>query len=132
MKLYHFYFINLGVLCLVLSVHGFAEYKEPPAFQCPEFGLYPCLCVGESDEGIVVGCENTNLASMAVGLKQAKVKMANLTISNCNIEKLYGDVFRSNEIAKIILKDVSFPANHYWKIFERIIADNMNIKEIQT
>ena len=86
-------------------MHGFAEYKEPPAFQCPEFGLYPCLCTGESDEGIVVKCENTNLASMAVGLTQAKVKMANLTISNCNIEKLYGDVFRSNEITKIVIED---------------------------
>jgi len=102
MELFH---LQIGVLCFVLSVHGFAEYKEPPAFQCPEFGLYPCLCMGESDEGIVVKCENTNLASMAVGLKQAKVKMANLTISNCNIEKLYGDVFRSNEITKIVIED---------------------------
>jgi len=95
----------LGILGLVVGVHSFAEYKEPPAFQCPEFGLYPCNCTGESDQGIGVVCENTNLASMAVGLKQAQVKIANLTIINCNIERLYGDVFRTNEVTKIVIED---------------------------
>ena len=36
-----------------------------------------------------------------------------------------------NEIAKILLKDVSFPAHHYWKIFERIIAENLDMTEIR-
>jgi len=100
----------LGVFSLVVGVNSFAEYKAPPAFQCPEFGLYPCRCTKESDEGIVVECENTNLASMAVGLKQAKVKIANLTITNCNIEKLYGDVFRANEVTKIVIEDTPIRA----------------------
>lgn len=95
----------IGVFSLVVGVHGYAEYQQPPAFQCPEFGLYPCNCTKESDEGIVVVCENTNLASMAVGLKQAKVKIANLTIINCNIEKLYGDVFRTIEVTKLVIED---------------------------
>ena len=42
---------------------------------------------------------------------------------------LYKDI--KNEIAKIILKDVSFPAHHYWKIFERIIAENLDMTEIR-
>ena len=46
------------------------------------------------------------VASMAVGLRQAtKVQIANLTITNCNMERLYGDVFRSNNIVKIIIRD---------------------------
>ena len=45
-------------------------------------------------------------ASMAVGLRAAaKVQIANLTITNCNIERLFGDVFRANNIAKIIVID---------------------------
>ena len=45
-------------------------------------------------------------ASMAVGLRAAaKVQIANLTITNCNMERLFGDVFRANNIGKIIIKD---------------------------
>ena len=51
-------------------------------------------------------CENTNLASMAVGLRQAdNIKIANLTITNCNVERLYGDIFRNSQIVKIIIED---------------------------
>eukprot|EP00092_Neocalanus_flemingeri_P025507 GFUD01027655.1.p1 GENE.GFUD01027655.1~~GFUD01027655.1.p1 ORF type:complete len:1068 (-),score=163.25 GFUD01027655.1:152-3355(-) len=100
-----FCLLAIGVFSLVVGVHSFAEYQHPPAYLCPEFGLYPCNCTKESDEGIVVVCENTNLASMSVGLKQSKVKIANLTIINCNIERLYGDVFRSNEVTKIVIED---------------------------
>ena len=90
----------------MVGVSGFAEYQKPPDFTCPEFGVFPCNCTAESDAGIAILCENTNLASMAVGLKQAdNVKIANLTILNCNIERLYGDIFRSNQIVKIIIED---------------------------
>ena len=68
--------------------------------------MYPCNCTAESDDGIAVECDNTNLASMAVGLRAARdTKIANLTITNCNIERLYGDVFRSSNIVKIIIED---------------------------
>ena len=51
-------------------------------------------------------CENTNLASMAVGLRQADdIKIANLTIINCNMERLYGDIFRTSQIVKLIIED---------------------------
>ena len=69
---------------------GFAQYQKPPDFMCPEFGenhyfryvfmcmyddgtgwliqmfgliagVYPCNCTAESDEGIAVECDNTNL-----------------------------------------------------------------------
>ena len=45
-------------------------------------------------------------ASMAVGLRAASdVLIANLTITDCNIERLYGDVFRFNKIEKIMIVD---------------------------
>ena len=95
-----------SLLLLVVSVSGFAEYQKPPDFTCPEFGVFPCNCTAESDAGIAILCENTNLASMAVGLRQAdNVKIANLSIINCNVERLYGDIFRNSQIVKIIIED---------------------------
>ena len=32
-------------------------------------------------------------------------KIKNLTIVNCNVEKLYGDIFRTNKITKLVIKD---------------------------
>ena len=72
-------------------------------------------------QGIAVHCENTNLASMAVGLRRFVFcwafcifirllhrtggKIKNLTIVNCNLERLYGDVFRTNKITKLVIRD---------------------------
>ena len=74
-----------------------------------------------SFQGIAVHCENTNLASMAVGLRRFGFcwafcifirllhrtggKIKNLTIVNCNLERLYGDVFRTNKITKLVIRD---------------------------
>ena len=74
-----------------------------------------------SCQGIAVHCENTNLASMAVGLRRFDFvdffcifirllhrtggKIKNLTIVNCNLERLYGDVFRTNKITKLVIRD---------------------------
>ena len=45
-------------------------------------------------------------ASMAVGLRAAaKVQIANLTITNCNIERLFGDVFKSLTVKKLHIVD---------------------------
>ena len=32
--------------------------------------LYPCNCSGSSDDGVNVKCNNTNIASLSVGLRQ--------------------------------------------------------------
>ena len=32
-------------------------------------------------------------------------KIKNLTIVNCNLERLYGDVFRTNKITKLVIRD---------------------------
>ena len=66
-----------------MSVSGFAEYQKPPDFTCPEFGVYPCNCTAESDDGIAILCENTNLASMAVGLREGFKKI--LKMYKCDL-----------------------------------------------
>ena len=68
------------------------------------------------------------VASMAVGLRAATdVLIANLTITDCNIERLYGDVFRFNKIEKIIIVDTPIRdiAN------DTFIAVGDHIKEFQ-
>ena len=79
------FFLASGLLVIVSGVSGFAQYQKPPDFLCPEFGkifhshinnifaptakyilliiagVYPCNCTAESDEGIAVECDNTNL-----------------------------------------------------------------------
>ena len=90
-------------------------------------------------QGIAVLCENTNLASMAVGLRRfsdflsylsylysyrAGGKIKNLTIVNCNVEKLYGDIFRTNKITKLVIKDTPIrfycrKVGHQTPIFEK-------------
>jgi len=99
-------------LLLVLMINGFLppasgskQWVAPPLHPCPDFPLIPCNCTAGTDEGIAVLCENTNLASMAVGLRRAGGKIKNLTIVNCNVEKLYGDIFRTNKITKLVIKD---------------------------
>jgi len=87
------------------SAVGSAVFYVPPAYTCPETIIHPCSCVGESDDGIDVVCDNTNLASMAVGLSQVKIKVRDLNITNCNIERLYGDVFRHLDVQNILIKD---------------------------
>ena len=62
---------------------------------------------------------------MAVGLRQAdNVKIANLTIINCNIERLYGDIFRNNQIVKIIIEDTPIRYRRKLKLLLIMINDN--------
>ena len=70
---------------------------------------------------------------MAVGLRQAdNVKIANLTIINCNIERLYGDIFRNNQIVKIIIEDTPIRYRRKLKLLLIMINDNdlFNVSEI--
>ncbi|GJQ76084.1 hypothetical protein Trydic_g1836 [Trypoxylus dichotomus] len=82
-----------------------AEYIPPgPKYRCPKelLLLHPCKCESESDVGITVLCENTNLASMSVGLNNLatfKLPIERLTISKCHISRLYGSL-----LYKLILR----------------------------
>ena len=63
------FLLSQGLLVSVLlvgCVHGYAQYEKPPDWTCPEFGVYPCNCTAESDQGIAIECYNTNLGKQAV------------------------------------------------------------------
>lgn len=70
------------------------EYIPPgPAFRCPKdkYLLHPCSCDIESDVGITVSCNNTNLASMSVALNNLaafKLPIEKLTIYKCHIGEI--------------------------------------------
>jgi len=88
---WHWIFV---LIVFVLSTNG--EYIEPgPKYRCPKTGssselaLHPCRCVADSDNGLALHCENSNLATLSVGLSNVAslgdVIVDNLTISSCNI-----------------------------------------------
>lgn len=90
----------LKYMCLVVLVGLAKEVRcqkwvdPPPKYQCPEdWEIYPCKCVNEGDEGLHVECSNTNLAAVGYAIKLVKPLIHTLVISNCNIEKLYGNIF---------------------------------------
>ncbi|XP_063228922.1 chaoptin [Bacillus rossius redtenbacheri] len=86
----------LWLLAAVQLVAG--EYIPPgPRYRCPDkpLLLYPCKCIRSGDEGIGVLCENTNLASVSVGLANLaslKLPIHDLTFYKCNMGKLYGSL----------------------------------------
>ncbi|KAJ8943742.1 hypothetical protein NQ314_009660 [Rhamnusium bicolor] len=76
-----------------------AGYIPPgPLYRCPKekLLLHPCSCDTESDQGITVSCNNTNLASMSIALNNLatfRLQIENLMIYKCNVARLYGSVF---------------------------------------
>ncbi|CAH2016319.1 unnamed protein product [Acanthoscelides obtectus] len=93
------------LLILLLLELVTAEYIPPgPSYRCPKdkLLLHPCTCDVESDFGISVSCNNTNLASMSIGLNNLatfRLPIERLTIYRCHFTRLYGSLFH-----KLILK----------------------------
>ena len=79
--------------------------ESEPKYACPDRPLYPCNCTSSSDEGIQLKCNNTNIASLAVGLSQVRTLIHKLDISECNMEKLYGDIFKHKTIKVMRIED---------------------------
>lgn len=83
-----FFFYTLALWLLSIAS---CEYIPPgPAYRCPKDALllHPCSCDSESDFGITVSCNNTNLASMSVGLNNLatfQLPIERLTIYKCHI-----------------------------------------------
>ncbi|XP_050530520.1 chaoptin isoform X1 [Daktulosphaira vitifoliae] len=109
--------VLLMIIITILMCRVNGGYEEPgPKYRCPKKGsiieqsLYPCRCVAESDNGLALHCENSNLASLSVGLSNVPslkndIQIDNLTISSCNIGRLYGDLFYSTVINRIFIQD---------------------------
>lgn len=97
------------LLLLVASVAG--EYIPPgPRYRCPEnpIMLYPCQCVGGGDDGLKARCENSNLASMSVGLSNLaslNMPIETLTFYKCNIGRLYGTMLYPLRVRVLRIED---------------------------
>ena len=63
---------QLLVLLVLLPLSLCQWVDPPPRYVCPDRPLFPCNCTKGSEEGLYVECTNTNLASLAVGLKQVR------------------------------------------------------------
>ena len=59
--------MKILVLFLCLISNGVLAQKwvdPPPKYQCPlDDEIYPCKCLSDGDEGLVIECNNTNLAA---------------------------------------------------------------------
>lgn len=93
----------LMVIGLCLSVSADEESK----FKCPANAeyFYPCKCEGGGETGIFLRCENTNLASMAVGLSNVRLPIEELRMYRCNVKKLQGEIFQSLLLQKLVLEE---------------------------
>lgn len=82
----------LGIIVMGLGVYG--VYIPPgPLYRCPKekLLLHPCSCDVESDQGIYVSCNNTNLASMSVALNNLatfRLPIEKLTIYKAHVGKI--------------------------------------------
>uniref|UniRef100_A0A2S2R5K6 Chaoptin n=1 Tax=Sipha flava TaxID=143950 RepID=A0A2S2R5K6_9HEMI len=108
--------IHIFLILIVYVYYVNGEYIEPgPKYRCPKIGslselaLHPCRCVADSDYGLALHCENSNLATLSVGLSNVAslgdVVVDNLTISSCNIGRLFGDIFYSTPVNRLFIKD---------------------------
>ena len=67
-----------------------------------------------------------NIASLSVGLRQVRTLVHTLTIENCNIEKLYGNLFQLLTVKILEIKDTPIKdiSDH---TFDGVIADGMEV-----
>merc|ERR1712172_365545 len=113
----------LGSLGPFQEVNG-QWVDPPPKYDCPKRPLYPCQCIKGSEEGVYVHCNNTNIASLSVGLRQIRTLIHTLTIDNCNMEKIYGDLYNSLTVKILNIKDTPIK-DISENTFEGVIANGM-------
>ncbi|XP_048523505.1 protein artichoke [Dendroctonus ponderosae] len=120
MALIHAALIASALLGLYHQVQ--AEYIPPgPLYRCPKekLLLHPCSCDVESDQGLWISCNNTNIASMSLALNNLatfELPIETLTIKSCHIARLFGSllyklklrVLRIEETPLEIIDEFSF------------------------
>ncbi|XP_044746672.1 chaoptin [Coccinella septempunctata] len=93
----------------LLQVYG--GYIPPgPKYRCPKEGLllHPCWCTKESDDGLEVACNNTNLASMSVALNNLAtydIPIERLSIHRCHFRRLFGSLLYKLQLRVLEIKD---------------------------
>lgn len=113
--------ISLLILAATLLVVS-CEYIEPgPRYTCPEkydlcffdsqieiigffkyilrvLSIFPCKCIRGSDVGLYVRCENTNLASLSLGLNNiasTQAPIEELTLHKCHISMFFSGLLNN-------------------------------------
>ena len=113
---------------LTLFLGAWGQWVDPPPkYDCPKRNLYPCRCLKGSEEGVYITCNNTNIASLAVGLRHVRTLIHTLTIEDCNIEKIYGDIFHLLTVRVLSIKDTPIKdiSDH---TFDGVIAESMEVR----
>ncbi len=103
-----FFFAEQLQMRLFASIFAVRELIYHRCFygnQCPDRPLFPCVCLKGGEDGVDLECSNTNLASLALGLRQVRTLVNRLRISNCNMEKIYGGVFKLLSVKKLTIED---------------------------
>eukprot|EP00095_Tigriopus_kingsejongensis_P011359 maker-scaffold444_size168727-snap-gene-0.34 protein:Tk11359 transcript:maker-scaffold444_size168727-snap-gene-0.34-mRNA-1 annotation:"Chaoptin" len=93
-------------LTLWLAASSQKWVDPPPKYQCPEnWEIYPCKCLQDGDDGLHIECSNTNLAAVGYAIKLIKPLIHTLAITNCNIEKMYGNIFTPLTLQVLRIED---------------------------
>ncbi|CAH0550427.1 unnamed protein product [Brassicogethes aeneus] len=86
-------------------------YVPPgPLYRCPKDKqfLHPCTCDTESDAGVTVSCNNTNLASMSVALNNLaafNLPVESLLIYKSHIGRFYGSLLYKLHVRMLKIED---------------------------
>ncbi|XP_059226145.1 protein artichoke [Stomoxys calcitrans] len=101
--------VALILLSITHEVKSEYVYGEPK-YKCPSRPklIYPCVCFNNTDIGIYVRCDNTNLATLSVALQNLAaldIPIEELIINKGHFERLFGPLFSKTEVRKLTIED---------------------------
>ncbi|XP_075166758.1 insulin like growth factor binding protein acid labile subunit convoluted [Haematobia irritans] len=103
--------IPLALILLSITHRGNSEYVYgEPKYKCPSRPklIYPCECYNNTDIGIYVRCDNTNLATLSVAMQNLaalELPIEELTINKGHFQRLYGPLFSKTQVRKLTIMD---------------------------
>lgn len=95
------------VVVVLTVLWGTSEVTAESKFECPPTIKYffPCNCTGGGERGLFITCDNTNLASIAIGLANIRLPVEELRMYKCHFKKLYGDIFNNVILINLVIED---------------------------
>ncbi|XP_060534843.1 toll-like receptor Tollo isoform X1 [Cylas formicarius] len=96
---------------VILTIYATAEYIPPgPLYRCPNepLLLHPCTCDAETDQGLYVSCNNTNLASMGVALNNLatfELPVERLILNGCHMARLFGGLLHKLKLRTLLIEN---------------------------
>lgn len=95
------------VLVLASGISWSASANDESKLKCPKNApyFYPCTCEGGGENGIFIKCENSNLASISLGLGNTRLPIEELRLYKCHIRRLQGPLFRSLVLHRLVIED---------------------------